>query len=268
MIHPHALVDKDAKIGNNVIIEPFSVIHKDVEIGDGTYIASNTTIMSGSRIGSNCEIFNNSVIGGIPQDLKYKGEYTTVEIGSHTKIREFVTVNRGTEHRGKTKIGSNCLLMAYSHIAHDCIIGNNCILSNSTQMAGHVVLGDFAIVAGVCAIHQFVTIGRHVYVAGGSLVNKDIPPFIKTLRNPISYGGVNSVGLKRRDFTNTQINQILDIYRILFNQGLNTSQALTYLEGDFEASDVKDEIVEFIKTSGSAGRGIIKGNSKNAISED
>jgi UDP-N-acetylglucosamine acyltransferase len=249
----------------NVKVDPFSVIHGDVQIGEGTWIGSNVTIMDGARIGKNCRIFPGAVISAIPQDLKYEGENTTAEIGDNCTIREFVTVNRGTSDRWKTKIGKGCLLMAYSHVAHDCHIGENCIMSNSVQLAGHVTLGDWAWIAGVSAVHQFVQIGQHAYIAGGSLVSKDVPPYIKAVRNPLSYGGVNSVGLKRRGFALEKINHILDIYRVIFNRGLNTTQALELIEEEFIASDERDEIVSFIRES---GRGIIKRYTKGMTDED
>jgi UDP-N-acetylglucosamine acyltransferase len=259
MIHPHTYIHPNAKVATNVKIDPFSVIHQNVEIGSGTWIGSNVTIMEGARIGQNCRIFPGAVIAGIPQDLKYQGENTTVEIGDNTTIREFVTINRGSKDKWVTKVGDNCLIMAYSHIAHDCIIGNNCIMSNNTQMAGHVTMGDHAILAGMCAVHQFVQIGQHAFVAGGSLVSKDVPPYIKAGRTPLSYAGVNSVGLKRRGFSLDRINHILDIYRIIYNKNLNTSQALNFIEEELAATDERDEIVTFIRES---GRGIIKRFSK------
>jgi UDP-N-acetylglucosamine acyltransferase len=204
-------------------------------------------------------------IVAIPQDLKFEGENTTAEVGDNTTIREFVTINRGSKDRWTTKVGNNCLIMAYSHIAHDCIIGNNCIISNSTQMAGHVTLGDYAILAGMCAVHQFVQIGQHTFVAGGSLVSKDVPPYIKAARSPLGYAGVNSVGLKRRGFSLDRINQILDIYRIIFNKGFNTSQALNYIEEEITATDERDEIVTFIQES---GRGIIKRSGKGGADDE
>jgi UDP-N-acetylglucosamine acyltransferase len=200
MIHPHTYIHSNAKLAENVKIDPFTVIHEDVEVGAGTWIGSNVTIMEGVHIGKNCRIFPGAVIGAVPQDLKYNGEKTSVEIGDNTTIREFVTIHRGTRDRWKTTVGNNCLIMAYSHIAHDCSVGNNCIMSNNSQMAGHVVMSDYAWIAGFTAIHQFVKIGQHAFIAGGSLVRKDVPPFIKAVRNPLSYGGVNSVGLKRRGF--------------------------------------------------------------------
>src|SRR5574343_444045 len=265
MIHQLAAVDRRAKIGKDVTIEPFTTIAADVEIGEGTWIGPNVTIMDGARIGKNCRIFPGAVISAIPQDLKFQGEQTYVEIGDNTTIREFVTINRATSDRWKTKVGNNCLIMAYSHIAHDCRIGNNCIMSNNTQIAGHVELGDWAILGGLCAVHQFVKIGQHSFVSGGSLVGKDVPPYIKSGRQPLSYSGVNSVGLKRRGFTVDKINHILDIYRVIYNKGMNTSQALEFLEEEFPATDERDEIVNFIRES---TRGIIKRYSKNSVDED
>ncbi|MCU0394897.1 MAG: acyl-ACP--UDP-N-acetylglucosamine O-acyltransferase [Chitinophagaceae bacterium] len=264
MIHPLAYIHPDARLADNVKVDPFTVIHGNVTIGEGTWIGSNVTIMEGARIGRNCRIFPGAVIAAIPQDLKFQGEKTTVEVGDNCTIREFVTINRGTLDRGKTQVGNNCLIMAYSHIAHDCIIGNNCIMSNNTQMAGHVSMGDWAVVGGVSAIHQFVKIGQHAFVSGGSLVGKDVPPYIKAGRNPLSYAGVNSVGLKRRGFSNQQINQILDVYRCIYNKGMNTTQALEYIEEELPISDERDEIVTFIRES---GRGIIKRFSKGALDE-
>jgi UDP-N-acetylglucosamine acyltransferase len=265
MIHPHTYIHPNAKLATNVKIDPFSVIHQNVEIGEGTWIGSNVTIMEGARIGKNCRIFPGAVIAAIPQDLKFDGEQTTVEIGDNTTIREFVTVNRGSKDRWTTKVGNNCLIMAYSHIAHDCIVGNNCIMSNNTQMAGHVILGDHSILAGMCAIHQFVQIGQHSFVSGGSLVSKDVPPYIKAGRTPLSYAGVNSVGLKRRGFSLQRINEILDIYRIIYNKGMNTTQALNFIEEELPATDERDEILTFIRES---GRGIIKRFTKGSMDEE
>src|SRR5258706_5470762 len=265
MIHPHKYIHPNAKLATNVKIDPFTVIHPNVEIGDGTWIGSNVSIMEGARIGKNRRIFRGAVIAAIPQDLKFDGEQTTVEIGDNTTIREFVTVNRGSKDRWVTKVGNNCLIMAYSHIAHDCIVGNNCIMSNNTQMAGHVIMGDWAILAGMCAVHQFVKIGQHAYIGGGSLVGKDVPPYIKAGRTPLSYAGVNSIGLKRRGFNVERINHILDIYRILYNKGMNTTQAVEFIEEEMPATDERDEIVTFIRES---GRGIIKSFTKGNNDDD
>ncbi len=265
MIHPHTYIHPNAKLATNVKIDPFTVIHQNVEIGEGTWIGSNVTIMEGTRIGKNCRIFPGAVIGAMPQDRKYSEENTTVEIGDNCTIREFVTIHKGTNDRWKTSVGNNCWILAYSHIGHDCQIGNNCTLSNSSQLAGHVVLGDWVGLGGVCAVHQFVQIGAHAFISGGSLVSKDVPPYIKAARQPLSYAGVNSVGLKRRGFSIEKINHILDIYRVIFNKGLNTSQSLELLEQEFPATDERDGIVTFIRES---GRGIIKRYTKGNGDED
>jgi UDP-N-acetylglucosamine acyltransferase len=265
MTHPYTYIDPNAKLASNVKIDPFTVIHGDVQIGEGTWIGSNVTIMDGTRIGKNSRIFPGAVLGAEPQDLKFAGEKSLVVIGDNTTIREFVTINRGTVDRGKTNVGSNCLIMAYSHVAHDCNIGNNVIMSNSVQVAGHVTVGDWAVIGGVSALHQFVQVGQHCFVAGGSLVSKDVPPYIKAVRNPLSYGGVNSVGLKRRGFSLNQINHILDIYRVIYNKGFNTTQALEFIEEELIASDERDEIVTFIRES---GRGIIKRFTKGSMDDE
>lgn len=259
MIHPHTYIHPNAKLATNVKVDPFTVIHQDVEIGDGTWIGSNVTIMEGARIGRNCRIFPGAVISAIPQDLKFQGEYSTVFIGDNTTIREFVTINRGTKEKESTNVGKNCLLMAYCHLAHDCIVGDYCIMSNNTQVAGHVTIGEWVALGGMCAVHQFVSIGQHSFVSGGSLVSKDVPPYIKAGRTPLSYAGINSIGLKRRGFGMDKINHILDIYRVIYNNGMNTTQAVEYLEEEFAATDERDEIVQFIRDS---QRGIIKRFSK------
>lgn len=256
MSSPLTYIHPNAKIGANVQIDPFAVIHDDVEIGEGTWVGSNVTIMEGARIGKHCRIFPGAVISAMPQDLKYQGEKTTVEIGDNTTLRECVTVNRGTIEKMKTVVGSHCLIMAYVHIAHDCIVGDHCIISNSTQLGGHITIDEWAIIGGSCAFQQFTHVGAHSYTGGGSLVNKDIPPFVKAVRHPISYGGVNIVGLKRRAYTNEQINNILEIYRTVYNRGLNTTQALHVLENEFDHGKERDLIYNFIKFS---KLGIIKG---------
>jgi len=256
MKQPLAYVHPDAKIAENVVIEPFVSIDRDVEIGEGTRIGSSTTILAGTRIGKNCNIFPGAVLGAIPQDLKFRGEYSTVEIGDNCTIREFVTVNRGTAARGKTTVGQNCLIMAYVHIAHDCAVGNNVILVNNTQLAGEVVVDDWAIIGGMTAIHQFCHIGPHVMISGGSLVRKDVPPFIKAGREPLSYVGINSIGLRRRNYTNEKIREIQDIYRYIYQKGLNTAQAVEIIEAEMPATQERDEVLLFVKDS---KRGIIRG---------
>jgi len=256
MKQPLAYVHPEANVADNVVIEPFVSIDKDVIIGEGTRIGSSVTIMPGVRIGKNCRIFPGAVIGAIPQDLKFRGEYSTVEIGDNTTIREFVTINRGTAVKGKTVVGSNCLLMAYVHVAHDCVVGNNVILVNNTQLAGEVIVDDYAILAGMVAVHQFVHVGSHVMIAGGSLVRKDVPPFIKAGREPLSYVGINSIGLRRRNFTNEKIREVQEIYRYIYQKGLNISQAVEIIEAEMPASTERDEVLLFIKDS---KRGIIRG---------
>jgi len=256
MNQPFSYVHPGAKIARNVVIEPFVNIAKNVEIGEGTWIGPNVTIMEGAKIGKNCKIFPGAVISAIPQDLKFKGEETYVEIGDNTTIREAVTINRGTSAKGKTVIGANSLLMAYVHVAHDCYVGNNVILVNSVQVAGEVNIDDWAIIGGMSAIHQFVHIGKHVMVSGGSLVRKDIPPYIKAAREPLSFAGVNSIGLRRRNFTNEKITEIQDIYRSIFLSKMNNNQAIEKIEAEMKATTERDEIILFIRNS---KRGIIKG---------
>jgi UDP-N-acetylglucosamine acyltransferase len=256
MKQPLAFIHPEAKVAENVVIEPFVTINNDVVIGEGTWIGSNATIMPGVRIGKNCRIFPGAVIGAEPQDLKFKGEYSTVEIGNNTTIREFVTINRGTVAKGKTVVGNNCLLMAYVHVAHDCVVGNNVILVNSTQLAGEVIIDDFAILGGMSAVHQFVHVGPHVMISGGSLVRKDVPPFIKAGREPLSYVGINSIGLRRRNFSNEKIREVQEIYRYIYQKGLNISQAVEIIEAEMPASTERDEVLLFIKDS---KRGIIRG---------
>ncbi|AMM51512.1 acyl-ACP--UDP-N- acetylglucosamine O-acyltransferase [Rufibacter sp. DG15C] len=261
MNQPLAYIHPEAKIAQNVVIEPFTSIYKNVEIGEGTWIGPNVTIMEGARIGKNCKIFPGAVISSIPQDLKFAGEDTLTFIGDGTVIRECVTVSRGTVDRMKTVVGSNCLIMAYAHVAHDCIIGNHCIMGNAVQMAGHVVMGDYAIISGASAVHQFAKIGAHAMVSGGSLIRKDVPPFVKAAREPLSYAGVNSIGLRRRGYTNEQINEIQQVYRILYMSGLNNAAAVDKIELEISPSPERDEILNFVRDS---GRGIIKGYQRDA----
>lgn len=249
-IHP------DAKIGKNVVIEPFTTIYGDVEIGDNTWIGPNVTIFDGARIGSNCKIFPGAVISAVSQDLKYSGEYTTTHIGNNTTIRECVTIHKGTADRMKTVVGDNCLLMAYVHVAHDCIIGNNVIIANSTQLAGHITIGDWVVIEGMVGTQQFVHIGDHAFVAGMSSVRKNVPPFVKAAREPLSYVGVNSIGLRRRGFNDQQVANIEDTYRIIYVQNNNMSKALEIAEVELEASDERNKIIDFIRNS---SKGIMRG---------
>ncbi len=259
MNQPFSYIHPQAKIAKSVVIEPFVTIAKNVEIGEGTMIESNVTIMEGARIGKNCRIFPGAVISAIPQDLKYEGEETLTFIGDNTTIRECVTINRGTKAAGKTVVGSNCLLMAYVHVAHDCFVGDNCILANNVNLAGHIEVDEWAILGGMTAVHQFVKIGKHAFVSGGSLIRKDVPPFVKAAREPLSYVGINSVGIRRRGFTEEQINRIQDVYRYIFVKGLGTSKAVALVERELPVSAERDEIIDFIRNS---VRGIIKGYSK------
>lgn len=256
MNQPLAYIHPDSKIATNVVVEPFTTIYNNVVIGSGTWIGSNVTIMEGARIGKNCRIFPGAVISAIPQDLKFDGEDSIVIIGDNTTVRECVTINRGTKALGKTQIGDNCLIMATSHIAHDCVIGNNCILANGSVIAGHVTIGNYAILSGLVAVHQFIHIGDHALVSGGSLVRKDVPPFAKAGKEPISYIGINSIGLRRRGFTTEKIREIQNIFRILYQSNYNNTQAVEIIEAKMEATKERDQILLFIKNS---QRGIMKG---------
>ena len=260
MHQPLSYVHPSAKIANNVVIEPFVTIDKNVTIGKGSWIGSNVTVMEGATIGENCRIFPGAVISAIPQDLKFGGEKSEVIIGDNTTIRECVTINRGTKATGKTEIGNNCLLMAYCHVAHDCYIGNNCIIVNGVALGGHITIGDWVIIGGLSAIHQFVHIGSHAMISGGALVRKDVPPFVKAAREPLSFVGINSIGLRRRGFKDEKIQEIQNIYRILFQSNKNTTQAIAKIEAELPASPEKDNIISFIQNS---GRGIMKGYIQN-----
>ena len=256
MISPLAYVSPEAKIGTDVEIGPFAVINKNVIIGDGCIIDSNATICEFTQLGKNCHVFPSAVIGAIPQDLKFHGEETWTIIGDNCSLREFVTIHRGTFSKGKTVIGNNNLIMAYCHVAHDCILHNNIIMSNATQLAGEVEVDDFAIIGGGTLVHQFTHIGSHVMIQGGSRTSKDVPPFAIAAREPITFCGINSVGLNRRGYTPEQIHTIQEVYRILYNSGLNTTQALDKIESTIAPCAERDMIVQFVKNS---PRGIIKG---------
>lgn len=252
-----AYIEEGAQIGENVKIGPFSVIHSDVVIGDGTVIENNVTIFPGARIGKNCHIFPGACVATEPQDLKFKGEYTTVEIGDNTKLHECVTVHRATASKMVTKVGKNCMIMAYCHVAHDCNVGDNVIMSNSVQMAGEVVVDPFAVIGGGTLIHQFTHIGSYAMIQGGSGIVKDIPPYTIIGRSPAKYMGLNIVGLRRRGFTNEQILNIQEIYRIVYMSGYNTTHACEHLESDLPQTPERDYVLNFIKGS---DRGIIAGN--------
>ena len=237
MISPLAYVSPKAQIGKNVTIDAFAYIDDNVILGD------------------NCHVFPNAVIGCVPQDLKFRGEETWTVIGDNCVLREFVTIHRGTASKGKTVVGSNNLIMAYCHVAHDCILHDNIIMSNCTQLAGEVEVDDFAIIGGGTLVHQSSHIGSHVMIQGGSKINKDIPPYIIAAREPIAYTGINSIGLNRRGFTPEQIHTIQEIYRIIYNNGMNTTQALEYIEANIPACTERDTIVDFVRAS---ARGIVR----------
>ena len=249
-IHP------DAKLGQGVEVGHYSVIEADVEIGEGTNIGHNVTILSGARIGKNCRVFPGAVIAAIPQDLKYNNEYSTVEIGDNTTIRECVTVNRGTIDREKTTIGNNCLLMAYVHIAHDVIVGDNCIIANSASIAGHVIIDDHVVIEGIVGIQQFIRIGRFAFISGGSKVRKNIPPFVKVARDPLTYAGVNSVGLRRNGYEDDKVKAIEDIYRVLYIKNSNLTKGISDVNTNLSKNPYSKEILNFIETS---ENGVIKG---------
>lgn len=250
-IHPNAT------LGTNVVVEHFATVYEDVVIGDHSWIGPNVTLFPGTRIGKHCKVFPGAVIGGIPQDLKFEGEYSTVEIGDRVMIRECATVNRGTRATGTTKVGNDTMLMAYVHVAHDCVIGEHCILANATNLAGHVTIEDFAYFGGMSGAHQFTRIGKHAFISGGSMIGKDVPPFCLVMRNPAQFAGINSVGLKRHGFSTEEIHLIQDVYRYIFgNNGLNTTQALQKIEEEIPVSVLRDYILQFVRAS---ERGIIKG---------
>jgi len=264
MISQLASVHQGAKLGNNIIIEPFAVVHENVTIGDHSIIMSHAVLMPFTHIGKNCKIFPSAVIGAIPQDLKFAGEETTVVIGDDTTIREFVTINRGTKDKWKTVIGNRSLLMAYAHVAHDCTIGNHVIIANGVQLAGHVEIGDFAIIGGLAGAHQFTRIGAHTYIAGHTVIRKDVPPYIKAAREPMSYMGLNIVGLQRRKFPSDQIDVLSKIYHILFVANHSTSTAIRLINEQVSDGELKNEILQFVQDS---KIGIIKRYAKNGADE-
>lgn len=264
MNQPLASIHPDAIIGQNVTIGPFTTIYGDVEIGEGTWIGNNVTIMDGARIGKNCRIFPGAVISAIPQDLKFRGEKTTAEIGDNTTVRECATINRGTASKGKTVVGSNCLLMAYMHVAHDCFVGNYVIIGNGTQLAGEVEIDDHAILSAHVLVHQFTRIGQHVIISGGSHVLKDVPPFVKAAREPLCYMGLNVVGLRRRTFSSEKIQEIQTIYRHIYQSSMNHREAVGYIEENMPSTPERDMIVDFVKSS---RRGIMRGPN-SGVEED
>jgi UDP-N-acetylglucosamine acyltransferase len=256
MISPLAQVSSEAKLGEGVIVDPFTNIYGDVVIGKGTRIHSNVVIYEGTRIGENCEIFPGAVVGAVPQDLKFKNEYTTTQIGNNTKIREGVTIHRGTIDRNTTKIGDNCLIMNNVHVAHDCLIGNNVIIAGYSGLSGHCTVEDFAILEGMVGSQQFMTIGAHAFVAGATLIRKDVPPFVKAAKEPITYAGVNSVGLRRRGFSDKDVREIEDIYRIIYVMNNNISKGIDQVLLEIPDSPIRKQILSFISDS---DKGVIRG---------
>lgn len=256
MISPLANVSPKARIGKNVTIEAFATIYEDVEIGDNCYIHPNVVIYPDTFIGAGCKIFPGAIIGVVNQDLKYKGEKSTTVIGTNTTIREYVTVHKGTADRMTTKIGNNCLIMCYSHLGHDCSVGNNVIIANNGTLAGHITVEDFVVIEGVVAAQQFVNIGAHSFIAGGSLVRKSVPPYVRVAREPLQFIGVNTIGLGRRGFDKDMVKQIEDIYRIIFVRGYNLSNALEMVESEVPDTEVRKQILDFIKKQED---GIVKG---------
>ena len=252
-----AYVHPNVEIKDDVIVEPFAYIEDNVVIGSGTRIMPHACIMSGARIGKNCTIFPNAVISGIPQDLKFENEDSLAIIGDNTTVRECATVNRGTKSRGQTIVGSNCLLMAYCHVAHDCVLKDHVIIGNSVQIAGEVEIYDHAIISGGTLIHQFTRIGKHTMIQGGTRLGKDIPPYTVAGREPVSYVGLNIVGLRRRGFTREQINNIQEVYRYLYLSGYNTTQALDKIESELSETEEQKDIVDFVRAS---SRGVVRGN--------
>lgn len=255
MIDSFARVHPDAQIGENVTIEAFAFVAADVVIGDGCWIGPGAVIMDGARLGKNCKVFTGAVVSGIPQDLKFKGEKTTCELGDNNVVREGATINRGTAARGRTLIGNNNLIMSTAHVGHDCVIGNNNVLVNAVLLAGEVEIGDWVILGGQTAVHQFCRIGSHAMTGGGSLVGKDIPPYVKAAHLPLAFVGANFIGLRRRGFSPEKVNQIQDIFRILFQSGFAYNKACDIIEQQLPQSEERDEIIEFVRTS---RRGILK----------
>jgi len=254
-IDPRAIVSPKAELAEDVVVGPYTIIEEGVIIGQGTQIGPHVFVASGSHIGRGCKIFFGTVIGTPPQDVKYRGEETTVEIGDHTIIREYCTVHRGTRARWKTVVGRECFLMAYVHVAHDCQVGDRVILANAVNMGGHVTIEDDVGIGGVVPIHQFVRIGQHAFIGGGYRVPKDVPPYILAMGEPLQYGGVNYIGLKRKGFTSEQLLQIRRAYRLIYRSNLNVSQALERIKAELEPTEEVRHIVTFIENS---ERGIIR----------
>lgn len=255
MISPLAYVHPEAVIGDNCEIGPFVYIDKNVVIGHDNIIMPHATLLYGTRMGNDNKVFPGAVIGAIPQDLKFKGEETTAEIGDNNSIRENVTINRGTASKGKTVVGNGNLLMEGMHVAHDCVVGNSCIIGNQTKLAGEVIVDDFATISAAVLVHQFCHIGGYVMIQGGCRTPKDVPPYIIAAREPVCYSGINIVGLRRRGFTREQIDAIHAAYRAIYQSGLNVSQAIAYIRSEME---ITPEIQYILSFTESATRGILK----------
>jgi UDP-N-acetylglucosamine acyltransferase len=254
-IHPTAIVHPNARIADNVRIGPFTIIKENVEIEEGVEIHSHVLIADGARIGKNCQIHHGAVISSIPQDLKFSGEETTFEIGENTVIREYCDLNRGTIESGKSCIGSNCFLMAYCHVAHDCIIGDRVILANGVQLGGHVIIHDWTIIGGLVPIHQFCTVGEHVLVGGGFRVTQDVPPYILAAGEPLGFKGLNLIGLKRRNFSKDTLRVLRNCYRFLYHSKLNRSQAMEKIRSEIEVIPEIQKVLDFFEKS---DRGVIR----------
>lgn len=253
-ISQSAIIHPSVKLDESIYIGPFVIIEEDVSIGKNTWIDAHVHIKSFTRIGENCKIFNGAVLGEIPQDLKFRGEISELIIGNDTTVREFCTLNRGTKDSGKTKIGNNCLLMAYVHVAHDCIIGDYSILSNGVQLGGHVEIGNHAIIGGMTPVHQFCKIGDFAFIGGGLRIVQDVPPFILAMGEPLKFSGLNSIGLRRNNFSAEIRQKIKKTYSLIYQSDLNTSQAVINIKDMFEAIPEITQIVEFIENS---DRGLI-----------
>lgn len=254
-IHRTAIVDSGAELADSVTIGPFSIIEDDVEIGEESQIHSHVLVARGARIGKNCQIHQGTVVSTVPQDLKFSGERTTLEIGDNTVVREFCSLNRGTKQRGKTRVGDNCFLMAYTHTAHDCWIGDHVIMANGVQLAGHVTVEDWVIIGGLVPVHQFCTVGQHSLIGGGFRAVQDVPPYIIAAGEPLSFKGLNVVGLKRRGFSKNVIDLLRKCYRIIYRSKLNTSQAMNRIRSEMEIIPEIHDVLEFFEKS---ERGIIR----------
>ncbi len=248
-IHPTAIVDTGAELAADVEVGPWAFVGPKCTVGPGSVLAARSVLESHVTLGKNVRVGIGSVLGGLPQDLKFKGEETWVEIGDGTTIREYATINRGTSESFKTTVGANSFLMSYVHLAHDCHIGSNVIISNGTQLAGHVTVEDYAGISGLCAVHQFSRIGQHAYIGGHSRVPKDVPPYVKAVGNPIKLYGLNSVGLQRRGFSAAAISELKKAYRLFFRSELNVTQAIEQAKTDLKPLPEVQALIAFLTAS-------------------